>query len=100
MDDTSDRKPPHQVDKGVLDLHDDFAHGRLTRRDNVKPWAAFAVGGITVETLEQNLAPDDGWAQQVPANDARSKKEPTTGFTTTRHRTTMKPMQNSRGKKS
>jgi len=43
MSDTSDRKQPHQFDQAVLNLYDDFSHGRMTRCDYVKRLAAFAV---------------------------------------------------------
>jgi carboxymethylenebutenolidase len=67
------RKQAHEFDQAVLDLYDDFAHGRISRREYVKRLAAFAVGGVTVEALEQSLAPNYAWAQQVAADDKRIK---------------------------
>ncbi len=67
------RKQANQFDQDVLDLYDDYAHGRLDRRDYVKRLAAFAVGGLTVETLMQNLSPNYSWAQQVEPTDPRIK---------------------------
>jgi carboxymethylenebutenolidase len=69
------RKQANQFDQEVLDLYDDYAHGRLDRRDYVKRLAAFAVGGLTVETLMQNLSPNYSWAQQVEPTDPRIKTE-------------------------
>ncbi|QDT04130.1 Carboxymethylenebutenolidase [Rubripirellula lacrimiformis] len=69
------RKEAHQFDQAIIDLYDDYAHGRLTRRDYVKRLAAFAVGGLTVETLEQSLAPNYALAQQVKPDDARIVSE-------------------------
>lgn len=69
------RKTADQFDQRVLDLYDDYAHGRLSRRDYVKGLAAFAVGGLTVEALEESLSPNYAWAQQVAADDPRIKTE-------------------------
>lgn len=70
-----DRKRASQFDQEVLDLYDDYAHGRLNRRDYIKQLGAFAVGGITVESLLANLTPNYAWAEQVKANDPRIKTE-------------------------
>jgi carboxymethylenebutenolidase len=64
-----------RVDQALLELYDDYAHGRLSRRDYVKRLAAFAVGGLTVETLEQTLRPNYALAQQIAPDDSRIKTE-------------------------
>ena len=69
------RKQAQEFDQAVLDLYDDYAHGRLDRRDYVKRLAAFAVGGITVEGLMESLSPNYSWAEQVKADDNRIKTE-------------------------
>lgn len=69
------RKTAQQFDQEVLDLYDDFAHGRMTRREYVKRLSVFAVGGITVETLLASLSPNYAWAEQVKADDPRIKTE-------------------------
>ncbi|TWU16139.1 dienelactone hydrolase family protein [Allorhodopirellula heiligendammensis] len=69
------RKQASEFDQEVLDLYDDFAHGRLSRRDYVTRLAKFAVGGLTVETLLSNLSPNYAWAQQVDPSDSRIKTE-------------------------
>tara|TARA_R110002095_G_scaffold216039_1_gene211865 strand:+ start:331 stop:1227 length:897 start_codon:yes stop_codon:yes gene_type:complete len=69
------RKDASQFDQEVLDLYDDFAHGRLNRRDYMKRLGAFAVGGITVESLLASLTPNYAWAEQVKADDPRIKTE-------------------------
>ncbi|TWT84464.1 Carboxymethylenebutenolidase [Planctomycetes bacterium CA13] len=69
------RKPTSDFDQEVLDLYDDYAHGRLDRREYVKRLAAFAVGGMTVETLVSSLSPNYAWAQQVAPDDPRIKTE-------------------------
>jgi len=69
------RKNAEQFDQEVLDLYDDFAHGRMTRRDYVKRLSAFAVGGLTVEALLSSLSPNYAWAEQIKPDDARIKTE-------------------------
>ncbi|MCA9183947.1 MAG: dienelactone hydrolase family protein, partial [Planctomycetales bacterium] len=59
----------------VLELYDDYAHGRLDRREYVKRLGAFAVGGLTVEALMSSLRPNYAWAEQVKPDDARIKTE-------------------------
>lgn len=70
-----DRKSASDFDQRVLDLYDDYAHGRLSRRDYIRALSAFAVGGMTVETLLSSLTPNYAWAQQVPPDDPRIKTE-------------------------
>ncbi len=69
--DRPNRKQAHEFSQEVLDLYDDFAHGRLSRRDYVTRLAAFAVGGLTVETLLSNLSPNYALAQQIDPADSR-----------------------------
>jgi carboxymethylenebutenolidase len=70
-----ERKQAHEFDPRVLQLYDDFAHGRIDRREYIKRIAAFAVGGLTVETLCASLAPNYAWAQQIKPDDPRIKTE-------------------------
>lgn len=69
------RKQASDFDQEVLDLYDDFAHGRLSRRDYVTRLTKFAVGGLTVETLLANLSPNYAWSQQIDPSDPRIKTE-------------------------
>ncbi len=69
------RKPASDYDQELLDLYDDYAHGRITRRDFVQRASKFAVGGLTAELLLQTLSPNYAWAQQVAKDDARIKTE-------------------------
>ena len=62
-------------DQELLDLYDDYAHGRLSRRDFARRATAFAVGGITVEALLERLSPNYALAQQVKPDDARINTE-------------------------
>ena len=70
-----DRKQPSQFDQRILDLYDDYAHGRLSRRDYIRRLGAFALGGVTVEALLASLTPNYAWAQQVKPDDPRIKTE-------------------------
>ncbi|HAH48343.1 MAG TPA: dienelactone hydrolase, partial [Planctomycetaceae bacterium] len=51
-----ERKEAAQFDQEVLDLYDDYAHGRLNRRDYIKKLGMFAVGGMTAEALMASLS--------------------------------------------
>ncbi|TWT74016.1 dienelactone hydrolase family protein [Allorhodopirellula solitaria] len=69
------RKTADQFDQRLLDLYDDYAHGRLNRRDYIRGLTAFAVGGLTVEALQESLSPNYAWAEQVAADDPRIQTE-------------------------
>jgi carboxymethylenebutenolidase len=69
------RKHAADFDQQVLDLYDDFAHGRISRRDFLEGATKFAVGGLTAEALLASLAPNYAWAQQVAKDDPRLKTE-------------------------
>ncbi len=73
-----DRKEAAQFDQEVLDLYDDYAHGRLNRRDYIKKLGLFAVGGMTAEALMASLSPNYAWAEQVKPDDPRIKTETVT----------------------
>jgi carboxymethylenebutenolidase len=70
-----ERKKASEIDQAVLDLYDDYAHGRLNRRDYMKRLGAFAVGGMTVDSLLATLSPNYAWAQQVEPDDPRITAE-------------------------
>ena len=70
-----ERKKATDFNQEVLDLYDDYAHGRLNRRDYIKRLGAFAVGGLTVEALLSSLSPNYAWAEQVKPDDPRIKAE-------------------------
>jgi carboxymethylenebutenolidase len=69
------RERAQDFDQELLDLYDDYAHGRLSRRDFARRATAFAVGGITVEALLERLSPNYALAQQVKPDDARINPE-------------------------
>ncbi len=70
-----DRKQASDFAPEVLELYDDFAHGRLDRREYIRRLSAFAVGGLSVEALMSSLRPNYAWAQQVKPDDGRVKTE-------------------------
>ena len=70
-----DRERAQDFDQELLDLYDDYAHGRLGRREFARRAAAFAVGGITAEALLERLSPNYALAQQVAPDDTRIHAE-------------------------
>jgi carboxymethylenebutenolidase len=69
------RKYATEFDQKVLDLYDDFAHGRITRRDFAQRAGAYLAAGMTVESLLSSLSPNYAWAEQVAKDDARIRTE-------------------------
>jgi carboxymethylenebutenolidase len=70
-----DRKQASEIDQEILNIYDDYAHGRLDRREYMKRLAGFAVGGLTVEALLSSLSPNYAWAQEIKPDDPRIKTE-------------------------
>jgi carboxymethylenebutenolidase len=70
-----ERKRASDYDQELLDLYDDYAHGRVDRRDFVRRASKFAVGGLTAEALLAALSPNYAWAQQIAPDDARIATE-------------------------
>lgn len=55
----------------LLDLYDDYAHGRIERRDFLRNASKFAAAGLTAEILLARLTPNYAWAQQVAKDDPK-----------------------------
>lgn len=70
-DATVERPQASDFDQELLDLYDDYAHGRIDRRWFLNGAAKFAAAGVTAEALLQTLSPNYGWAQQVKPDDER-----------------------------
>jgi carboxymethylenebutenolidase len=70
-----ERKQASEFDQELLNLYDDYAHGRIHRRGFLEGAAKFAVGGLTAEALLSTLSPNYAWAQQVAKDDPRLKTE-------------------------
>lgn len=71
---TSDRGT-RPVDPRVLELYNEYAHGRLSRRDFMSRVAAFAVGGVTVAALVSSVLPDYAAAMTISFTDERIRPE-------------------------
>jgi carboxymethylenebutenolidase len=56
-----------------LDLYDDYAHGRITRRGFLQRTAQYLAGGVTAAAVLEALSPNYAFAAQVPKDDPRLK---------------------------
>ncbi|HTF16781.1 MAG TPA: dienelactone hydrolase family protein [Chryseolinea sp.] len=61
------------LQQGVFDLYDDYAHNRIDRSTFMQRLSMYAVGGITVASLMSFLMPDYGTRMQIPKDDPRIK---------------------------
>lgn len=59
-----------QIDQGVFDLYDDYAHNRIDRRKFMEKLSVFAVGGLTMSTLLSCVMPNYKEIQ-IQQNDPR-----------------------------
>ncbi|MDZ4289160.1 MAG: dienelactone hydrolase family protein [Prosthecobacter sp.] len=65
------RKTAADFDQDLLNLYDDFAHGRIDRRGFMERASRFAAGGLTGAALLEMLSPNYAFAEQVGKDDAR-----------------------------
>lgn len=65
------RKTSADFSQELLNLYDDYAHGRVDRRSFLDKASRFAVGGLTATALLEMLSPNYALAVQVPPDDAR-----------------------------
>lgn len=65
------RRQASTFDQRVLDLYDDYVHGRVDRRGFLSGAAQFAVAGTTAAGLLAALTPQYAFAAQVAADDPR-----------------------------
>src|SRR3954470_8605828 len=70
-----DRKNASHFDQELLDLYDDYAHGRIDRRGFLNRASKFALGGMTAAAVLDSLSPNYSLAVQVPKEDPRIKGE-------------------------
>jgi len=70
-----ERQTPSHFDQELLDLYDDYAHGRITRRHFLERASRFAVAGLTAAGILQALSPNYAFAEQIAKSDARLKSE-------------------------
>jgi carboxymethylenebutenolidase len=69
------RQNARDFDQQVLNLYDDYAHGRISRRDFAQRAAAYVAAGMTIDSLLSSLSPNYAWAQQVAKDDPRIRTE-------------------------
>ncbi len=70
-----ERKTSSQFDQELLNLYDDYAHSRITRRGFLDRASKFAVGGLTAAALLDALSPNYAFAEQIAQDDARLQTE-------------------------
>jgi carboxymethylenebutenolidase len=70
-----ERKKASDYPQELLNLFDEYVHGRIDRRAFLESAQKFATGGVTAMALWESLRPNYAWAQQVPKDDARIKTE-------------------------
>ena len=63
------RKTARDFPQELLDLYDYYAHGKITKREFFDRAAKFAVTGVTVAALLNELSPDYALASQVAPDD-------------------------------
>lgn len=69
------RKSASDFDPRVLDLYDDYAHGRISRRDFSHKVSGLLATGLTADSILSSLAPNYAFAQQVADDDSRIHSE-------------------------
>jgi carboxymethylenebutenolidase len=69
------RKSASDFDQELLDLYDDYAHSRITRRSFLDRASKFAAAGLTATAILEALSPNYAFAEQVAKDDARLKTE-------------------------
>ncbi len=68
-----ERKKTNEFDPELLDLLNEYVHGRINRREFLNGAAKFAVAGFTATALWEMLRPNYALAQQIPKDDKRIK---------------------------
>jgi carboxymethylenebutenolidase len=63
------------IDQGVFDLYDAYAHNQIGRREFIDKLSTYAVGGITVMSLMSFMMPDYKTRIQVGQDDPRVDSE-------------------------
>ena len=61
------------IDRRVLDLYDDYCHGRIERREFFARAATLTVGGVSALALAESLLPRYAEAQTISFTDKRIK---------------------------
>jgi carboxymethylenebutenolidase len=69
------RKTASEFNQELLDLYDDYVHGRVGRRDFLSRASKFAVAGMSAAALLEALSPNYAFAEQVSKDDKRIRTE-------------------------
>jgi carboxymethylenebutenolidase len=69
------RKSATDFDQRLLDLYDQYCHGRIDRRQFISSAGKYAAAGVSATALVEMLLPDYALAQQVKPDDPRIKTE-------------------------
>ncbi len=59
------------IDQGVFDLYDEYAHNRINRKQFMNRLSAFAIGGLTISSLLSFIMPNYEDHIQIKADDSR-----------------------------
>jgi carboxymethylenebutenolidase len=70
-----ERKKASEFPQELLNLFNDYMHGRTSRRQFLASAQQFAVGGVTAAALFEMLKPNYAWAVQVSPDDKRIAAE-------------------------
>jgi carboxymethylenebutenolidase len=65
------RQTAADFDQDLLNLYDEYVHGRIDRRGFMDQASRFAAGGVTAAALLQMLSPNYAFAAQVAKDDPR-----------------------------
>ncbi|MDQ1610273.1 MAG: carboxymethylenebutenolidase [Pyrinomonadaceae bacterium] len=68
-----ERRVASDYPQELLDLFHEYQHGDIDRRTFLDRAVKFAVGGLTLAAIFEELTPNYAWAQQVPPDDKRIK---------------------------
>jgi carboxymethylenebutenolidase len=66
-----ERKTASHFSQEVLDLYDDYVHGRVDRRGFLERAAKCAMAGLTATAILEALSPNYAFAEQIPKDDKR-----------------------------
>ena len=64
-----------ELQQEVFDLYDDYAHNKIDRREFVEKVGTYAIGGLTVSAILEQLLPNYVDKIQVQPDDARLQSE-------------------------
>lgn len=69
------RQTSSEFDQELLNLYDDYAHSRISRRDFLDRASKWAVAGLSAAAILEAMSPNYAFAAQVAPEDPRIKTE-------------------------